>query len=130
MNHGNLIAVTFITASFGLGALVACGKGGEAAAKDPSTQNATPAPGETTGLAGASKDKTAGAGASGADLKGAMGGGSDRSAAGDTPRGPVGTAAPGPNVGPKNAPAPLATQPTGPAPKNTGDPPPDPNRQH
>lgn len=121
----NLFAVVFITGSLGLGSLVACGKGGEAAeAKDPSTGGLSPAVVDPQGGV-AAKDKTPGA-TSTPDTKGAMGGGTDRSAA--EPGGAAATAAPGPNVGPKSGPAPTAQHPTGPAPKNTGDPPPDPNK--
>jgi hypothetical protein len=123
----NLFAVVFITGSLGLGALVACGKGGEAQeVKNPSAEGLTPGVHDPQGAV-AAKDKAPGATTT-PDTKGAMGGGTDRSAA--EPGGPAPTAAPGPNVvdHPKSGPAPTATHPTGPAPRNTGDPPPDPNR--
>ena len=110
MQPKNLFAVLFITGSLGLGSLVACAKGGEAAdAKDPSTQGVTPGAGGANG-ATAGKDKAPGA--TTPDTKGAMGGGADRALGGDTP---------------KNGPAPAQTHPT-PGPSNTGDPPPDPNK--
>lgn len=108
MKHNNLVAVAFITASFGLGALVACGKGGEAAdAKDPSTAGVTPSVGATTDPVTAGKGGTPG---TTTDTTGAMGGGSDRAA--------VGEPAPGPR-----GPAPTATNNPGPGPTNTGYPP-------
>lgn len=112
MNHHNLIAVAFITASIGLGALVACGKGGEASeAKAPTTTGVTPAAGGAAGVT-ANKDKATTD--TTPDTTGAMGGGTAQAVVGaDTPRG---------------GPAPTAHHPTGPAPKNTGDPPPDPNK--
>ena len=112
MQPKNLFAVVFITGSLGLGALVACGKGTDAVvAKDPSAVGVTSGAEGANGAA-AGKDKAAGA--TTPDTKGAMGGGSDRALGGDTPKGGV---------------AATATHPTGPAPGNTGDPPPDPNKK-
>ena len=109
MKHNSLIAVAFITASFGLGALAACGKaGGASEVKDPSTTGVTPA---TGGANGATADKGKLPAATTPDTKGAMGGGTAQALGGDTPKGPAAT----------------ATHTTGPAPKNTGDPPPHPN---
>jgi len=108
----NLFAVVFITGSLGLGSLVACGKGGEAVeVKNPSAEGLTPGVVDPQGAVAAKDSKTPGA--TTPATKGAMGGGTDRALGGETP---------------KSGPPPTAHHPTGPAPVNTGDPPPDPNK--
>ena len=113
MQPKNLFAVAFMVGSLGLGSLVACGKSAEAVvSKDPSavgvTSGAEPTPVTTAG-----KGQTPGGTTS--DTKGGMGGGTDRAVGdGNAPKGGV---------------APTATHTTGPAPRNTGDPPPDPNKK-